>query len=109
MMQATLKPFEYKGGIMYLTLPLDAFRMWDLCKTGEFDTRKFEDNIIVPLLGTGMKGSNGKKPVQEVPPNFIWENKQISYSGLTYNDLSIFTKKMKTKTSDYDATPSPYQ
>ncbi len=107
MMQATLKPFEYKGGIMYLTLPLDAFRMWDLCKTGKFDTSKFEDNIIVPLLGTGMKGSNGKTPVKEVPPNFIWKNKQISYSGLTYNDLSIFTKKMKTKTSDYDATPSP--
>ena len=92
---------------MYLTLPLDAFRMWDLCKTGEFGTEEFEKNIIGPLLGQGGIGPNGKTPLPESSPNFYWEDKQISYSGLTYVNPSIFTNTMKTSSSDYDVTPSP--
>jgi len=106
-MLSTQKPFTYEDDIMYLTLPLDAFRMRSLCDGGNFDTTKFVNNIVVPLIGKGMIGSVTIPSSTELLPDFDFDKLQISYTGLTYTDTSIFTKTMQTKTSNYSATPSP--
>ena len=106
-MLSTQKPFTYEDDIMYLTLPLDAFRMQSLCDGGTFDTTKFVTNIVVPLIGKGMIGSVTLQPSTELLPEFYVDKLQISYTGLTYTDTSIFTKTMQTKSANYSATPSP--
>ncbi len=109
-----LDPFPVQGDVVYLQVPIDAFRMQQLFKnTTVLTAENFNNIIITPLLrgdtSNGIITPKGKSQRQEQPPVFASNedgslNATYRYSGLTYVEpTTVFATTCKTNNKAYNS------
>ena len=82
--------FTVNNSGVYLTLPVDGFRMNGLITDNKFILSDFVTKILTPLSGD-----------QSIPVTNI-SSPELSYSGITYKNLYIFQTTRQTTPDSYD-------
>jgi len=82
--------FTVNNSGVYLTLPVDSFRMNGLITDNKFILSDFVTKILTPLSGD-----------QSIPVTNI-SSPELSYSGITYKNSNIFQTTRQTTPDNYD-------